>query len=157
MRTRHAVAVALMFGGLMLGAGCDAAGESDPTPVRTFKITPASGSPVATTPAATAVATAASTGNEITIAAKNSNLKFDKESITAAAGTVTIVFDNADSGVPHNIQFFEGSDAKGTSVGKTDLESGPVKQTLTMELTPGDYFYHCDAHPTTMKGTLTVT
>ena len=143
----------------VLGAGCEAAADNDPTPVTHFKITPAPGSFATASPvsAATPASTAgASTGNGVTISAKSANLKFDKDSVAVSAGAVTITFNNADSGIPHNFHVFEGSDAKGKSVGQTDLASGPVEQELKLDLTPGKYYFQCDAHPTTMKGTLTV-
>ena len=161
IHTKRLIAVAAMFGwALALGVGCTSAADNDPTPVRQFKITPASGTQVratATTAATPAPqGTTASGGGQINISASNSTLKFDKVSLTAPSGQVTIVFDNQDSGVPHNIHVFEGTDAKGKSVGSSPLETGPLKQDLHLTLTAGSYFYQCDAHPTTMKGTLTV-
>jgi plastocyanin len=94
-------------------------------------------------------------GNTLTLVGKD--LKFDKSSLQAKAGTVVIAFDNQDNGVPHNVHVFKGNDATGESVGMTDVVAGPVKQTLTLDLVAGTYFYHCDVHPTTMTGTLTVT
>ncbi len=150
-----AVGVALLMGGM----ACNSSVEDDPTPVTQFKITPASGTrTVAATPTPPATAVADGTpGAEIAIKASGSTLKFDKSELTAAAGTVTILFDHQDAGVVHNISVFEGTSASGTLVGKTDLETGPVKQTLTLDLKAGAYFFQCDAHPTTMKGKLTVT
>ena len=159
MKPTHLLAVAMMLGTMLLtGVSCNVASEYDPTPVTHFKITPASGSFAATNPAVTA--TVASTPNAdgsqtIAIAAKNSNLKFDKDSIAATAGSVTIAFNNADSGIPHNIHVFEGTDAKGKSAGQTELASGPTEQRLKLSLVAGVYYYRCDAHPTTMKGVLT--
>ena len=139
---------------------CSAAADTDPTPVKVFKITPAAGGRTAVasaTPAAQATAAGtASAGGSITIKASGSTLKFDTNTLSAAAGAVTIVFDNQDGGIPHNISVHEGSDAKGTTLGKTDLETGPVKQELKLNLKAGSYYFQCDVHPTTMKGTLTV-
>lgn len=149
---------------LVLGAlavACGSTSTADPTPVKTFKITPATGSRSATAPpagTATAAATAGAPegeGGALTIDGVNST--FDKEELEAAAGSITIEFDNKDGGVPHNIHFFKGKDAKGESVGVTDLDVGPTVQTLDLTVEAGEYFYQCDAHPTTMKGTLTVT
>lgn len=132
-----------------------------PAATRTAAGTPAATRTAAGTPAVTrspaatgtAVGTAAA-GTKLTIAAKNTT--FDKSTLRAAAGTVTITFDNQDSGVTHNLRLFRGTSASGTSVGATPLTSGPDTQTLTVNLTPGTYYYQCDAHPTTMSGTLTV-
>ncbi len=86
------------------------------------------------------------------------NISFDKNALTGAAGQpITLTFDNKDSGVQHNIHFFEGTSASGTSVAETAIETGPVVQTLSFgPLQPGTYYYQCDVHPTVMTGTLTV-
>lgn len=141
----------------LLGVGCGETGDTDPTPVQTFKITPAAAARTASaTPsaAATAAATPAPGGEAITLAGIAN--EFDKEEIEAPAGRVVIEFDNKDGGVVHNLHVFKGDDADGDSVGETELEAGPITQTLTLELEPGDYFYQCDVHPNTMSGTLTV-
>jgi plastocyanin len=159
---RGAVAVAVVLGAAG-GIACGDTTEADPTPVQTWKITPASGGGVSTPTAAATEAPqetpAASdetpgAGGALQIAGVSST--FDVEDLTAAAGTVTIEFDNRDAGVVHNLHVFKGTSAQGESQGATDLEVGPVKQTLELELDAGEYFYQCDAHPTTMKGTLTV-
>lgn len=149
----------------LVAAGCANTDEpEDPTPVQTWKITPAStGQPPAGTPTPAVTAapateepqTPAADGTVLTVVGVSNT--FGVEELTAPAGTVTIEFDNRDAGVIHNIHVFKGEDASGEEVAATDLESGPVTQTLTMELEPGTYFYQCDAHPTTMKGILTVT
>lgn len=141
----------------VVGAACGETGDTDPTPVTTFKITPAANATVAppTTPASdpTSEATKSAEG-PLTLVGLNNT--FDLEELAASAGSVTIEFDNRDGGVVHNLHVYEGDDSDGESVGETDLEVGPVTQTLTMDLQPGDHFYVCDAHPNTMSGTLTV-
>ena len=160
---------------------CSKAGRTaDPTPVQTWMITPAAvgaatkpaaaatGVPSATpagavTAAVTAAATAAATfaataaatttsaagGTKIVLVA--SNLTFDKTTLTAPAGEVTIEVDNKDSGIPHNVHFFKGSDATGESVGMTQITVGPATETVTLTFEKGDYYFQCDVHPTTMQ------
>lgn len=157
MNTKQLFAGAILAGTVMFGIGCNAAVDSDPTPVTHFKITPASGSqPTATAAAATPASQATSpSSSAVTVSAKNSTLKFDKEKLLVSAGPVTLSFDNADAGIPHNISVFDGPTASGTKLGTTDLEAGPITQTLALNLKPGTYFFQCDVHPTTMKGTIT--
>ena len=160
-------AFSIVFAALTLLAGVtatacgDTDAESDPTPVTTWKITPASGTqtpPPATeapdTPTPGTPGTPGA-GTVLELAAVSST--FDAEEFEAPAGPVTIEFDNRDAGIVHNVQVFAGDSADGESMGATELEVGPVQQTLEMTLEAGEYYYQCDAHPTTMSGTLTVT
>lgn len=153
-------ALALLFVAVfgVAAAACASVGATDPTPVLVFKITPASGTYAAPSPATpTAVARGSATaGSSGSIKLVGQDVKFDQKVLSAAAGALTISFSNKDSGVPHNLHVFAGGDAKGQSVGETDLEPGPIDQELKLNLAPGAYFYQCDAHPATMKGTLTV-
>jgi plastocyanin len=107
-----------------------------------------------TTGAAAATSPAASGGTTLALTAQS--IQFDKTKLEANAGTVTIEFDNKDSGIPHNVHVYKGSDATGDSVGMTDIATGPTTQTLTIDLAASTYYYQCDVHPTTMNGTLTV-
>ncbi len=107
------------------------------------------------TSGAPAAGTAGNGGTTIRITTRKS--VFDRRSLTAPAGTITIKVENRDKGIPHNIHVFKGTDASGPSVGATAVEPGPVQQTLTLKLSPGTYYYHCDVHPATMTGILTVT
>ena len=80
-------------------------------------------------------------------------LKFDKKSLSAKAGNVTITMDNP-SAVPHAIAV-EGSgiDKKGQTVQMNG------KSTVTASLKPGKYTFYCpvDGHRQAgMQGTLTV-
>ncbi len=119
-----------------------------PAPAGQATMAAASPTPVAATTASTG------TGGELTITAQDSTFK--PETLNTSAGAVTITLDNKDGGVIHNLHVFQGADATGASVGQTDLKAGPAQETLDLNLATGPYFYRCDAHPTTMKGTLTV-
>ena len=147
--------------GAVLGAACGGGGDAKTTPAAT-------GGTPATTAAATAAATKpsgaptqaatasgdAGQGTTVTMIAKNT--AFDKSEWTAKPGDVTIVMDNQDPGIPHNLHVFKGTDSKGQDLGKTDIAAGPVKQTLKLNLTAGDYFLVCDVHPATAFAKLKV-
>ncbi len=80
-------------------------------------------------------------------------LKFDKASLSAPAGKVTIVMDNPSS-VPHAVAI-EGN---GVDVDGETVEKGGVSK-ATAELKPGTYEFYCpvDGHADAgMKGDLTV-
>ena len=82
---------------------------------------------------------------------------FSTDKLLGFAGQeLTVTFDNQDAGVAHDIHFFKGSDASGADVAQTDIEAGPVVQTLKLgPLDVGAYFYRCDVHPGQMEGVLT--
>jgi plastocyanin len=98
----------------------------------------------------------------LTLAVKTtgaSPLGFDPASLEAPANTVVQVDYLNDSPVPHNIQFFAGSDSTAESLGKTDVVTGPgaTKSVIfTTPTAPGDYYFWCDVHTAAMSGTLHV-
>jgi plastocyanin len=80
-------------------------------------------------------------------------LKFDKSSLTAKAGKVTIVMDNP-SNLPHAVEI-EGN---GVEVEGETVEKGGVSR-ASADVTAGDYEFYCpvDGHKEAgMEGTLTV-
>jgi plastocyanin len=81
-------------------------------------------------------------------------LAFQKESLTAPAGEITLAMENPSS-VDHNIAVEgEGVDEEGEVVG----EGGTSEVTATFE--PGDYTFYCSVpghQAAGMEGTLTVT
>jgi uncharacterized cupredoxin-like copper-binding protein len=96
----------------------------------------------------------ASKGSNIAIAADSSGqLKFDKSSLSAKAGKVTITMDNP-SPVPHAIAVEgNGLDKDGKTVQMGE------KSTVTVTLKPGKYTFYCpvDGHKQAgMEGPLTV-
>jgi plastocyanin len=77
-------------------------------------------------------------------------------SISLSSSTVpagTYEFDITDYATVHNFDLI-GPD--NVSIDKTTI-SGTGSVVWTVTLSPGVYTYHCDAHPSTMNGTLTVT
>jgi plastocyanin len=92
------------------------------------------------------------TGGTVTITAVN--VLFEPATVSIGAGPVTIVLNNKDSAVAHNIHFYAAS---GASLASSDIEAGISMQTLSLgTLAPGSYDFDCDVHPTTMRGVLTV-
>lgn len=82
------------------------------------------------------------------------DIAFDVDELAVPVGQqITITFDHEDAGVFHNLHVQAG--AAGDF--KTEIERGPVQQTLTFRIDePGTYTFVCDVHPAQMKGTLVV-
>jgi plastocyanin len=80
-------------------------------------------------------------------------LRFDRQSLEARAGQITLVMDNPSS-VPHNISIEgRGVDQEGDTVG----EGG--RSTVRAKLRPGDYNFYCSVpghRQAGMQGRLTV-
>ncbi len=90
------------------------------------------------------------------LAAKNT--AFDKDCLSEPANKpFTVIFDNQDAGVLHNVVFFRGRDANSQAAFRGTLAPGPKVETYQVPAyKPGRYFFHCDAHPQAMTGTLVV-
>jgi plastocyanin len=133
----------------LISAACGGgdSGAATQTPTGVASVTRPSGSPTASEEADTAPAVVSLVARDIS---------FDQTSIEAAAGEVTIDLDNQDQGIPHNIHVFMGDGPGGESVDMTEIASGPTRESLTVQLSAGTYFFHCDVHPNQMKGTLIV-
>jgi len=86
------------------------------------------------------------------------SLKFSPTTLSAKAGAQVIIhFTNADPSVPHNVVVFRGKDATAPALFTGPAISGPASVDYGFTAPgPGTYFFHCQFHPTTMKGTLTV-
>lgn len=123
----------------VIGLVAAACGKDDEPPA-------SSGDPLTTSSAA------GSGGGADTIELVGKDIAFDQTELTAPAGAVTIAFDNQDDGTSHNLH------VTGSGVDeKTDIEAGPITQTLELDLEPGTYTYVCDVHPQQMTGDLEVT
>ena len=81
---------------------------------------------------------------------------FDKTTLTASAGDITIQFNNNDNAIPHNFAVYNSSTGPTNEIKHTDIAAGPTTQTLQLTLQKGTYYYACQVHPQQMKGTLTV-
>jgi plastocyanin len=99
-------------------------------------------------------AAAEGSGNALRLTADpGGELRFDRQTLRARPGEVTIVMDNP-STVPHNVSI-EGHGVKeeGDTVGKGD------RSTVRVELRPGEYDFYCSVpghREGGMEGTLTV-
>ena len=93
-------------------------------------------------------------GSTYTIVAMG--VKYDLATLTVAAGKAfSIVFDNQDAGIPHNVAIHQGT-ATGTEVFKGEIFPGVGTRTYAVPaLTAGTYAFVCSIHPN-MVGTLTV-
>ena len=91
---------------------------------------------------------------ELVLLAKD--LAFTPTEATMTAGTaLTVVMDNQDAGVPHNVQLLGGM-GDGTEVAKTEIVAGVAEASFSIPpLVPGTYRYICEVHPN-MTGTLIV-
>jgi len=93
-------------------------------------------------------------GQTLKIAADPSGAsKFDKSSLTAKAGKVTIVMDNP-SDLPHAVEV----EGKGVEVSGETVTKGGVSK-ASAELKPGEYEFYCPVNghkDAGMEGTLTV-
>jgi uncharacterized cupredoxin-like copper-binding protein len=140
---------ALCLGLFALGvAGC---GSSDN---KKASSTPQQPAPTAATPAPKPAKKKPAGATNLTLAADSGGqLKFDKSSLSAKAGTVKITMDNPSS-VPHAIAI----DGNGVEQkGKTVTMGG--KSTVSVKLKAGKYTFYCpvDGHKQAgMEGPLTV-
>lgn len=81
-------------------------------------------------------------------------IAFTTQSVDAPADTAfSLLFDNQDNGIPHNVDI---QDSSGASVFKGDIVTGVTQTTYNVPaLKAGSYTFICDVHPN-MTGTLTV-
>ena len=112
-----------------------------------FAVSPTPTGPATPTPSMVA-------GDSYTIVAMG--VKYDLSALTVAAGKAfSIVFDNQDSGIPHNVAIHKDT-ATGAEVFKGEIFPGVGTRTYAVPaLTAGTYAFVCTVHPN-MVGTLTV-
>ena len=94
----------------------------------------------------------------VEIAAKN--IQFDRDCFAAQAGVeVKVAFDNQDLGIFHNVAFYTNSRAlEPLFPGQMKIFPGPEIREVgfTAPTATGNYFFRCDVHPDTMKGSFKV-
>ncbi|MEP6758443.1 MAG: cupredoxin domain-containing protein [Actinomycetota bacterium] len=107
----------------------------------------------ATPPPSSSAAPPPSGGVTVTAA----GLAFDPTAISLPASKAsTITLDNQEVGVAHNISIYT-DDTYATALFTGDFVTGVSTQVYDIPaLDPGSYVFRCDAHPTTMTGTVTV-
>jgi plastocyanin len=90
----------------------------------------------------------------VSLSAKD--LQFSTDAISVKPDEpIALTFDNQDAGVQHNVAIFQGPDATAPLVFRGDLVTGVASATYDVSaLQPGQYFFHCDVHPT-MHGMIT--
>jgi plastocyanin len=98
-------------------------------------------------------------GGPVEIVAEN--LSFDTDEIALVAGKETeITVDNQDSAL-HNLAVYESEEAASSGdkpIAKSpDVPAGSSEGFSFTPPSPGELFFRCDYHPTTMKGAVTVT
>jgi plastocyanin len=92
----------------------------------------------------------------IKLAADPSQIAYDTKSLSAAAGNVTIDFDNPNDALPHDVCV---EDQGGSELGCSDQVTGQSTTLDLSNLKAGSYTFFCsvDAHRQAgMEGTLTV-
>ena len=143
------ISLAALAAAALVVAGCGSSKSKSES-------TAAPAAPATTSTTSSSAAAPAATGNtKLALAANPSGeLKYDKTSLTAKAGTVAIDFTNT-SPLPHNVTVASSS---GSVVNESPTFQGGSK-TVTMTLKPGTYKFYCSVpghRQAGMEGTLTV-
>jgi plastocyanin len=149
------VALILSSGALAVGvAACG--GSSNSSKAATSSAAAGTGTSAATSSAATSSAAAGGASSNLTIAANASGqLAYDKKTLSAKAGKVTITMTNM-SPLGHNITIQQGT--SGSVLGATPTFQGGTKS-VTVTLKAGTYTFFCSVpghRAGGMVGTLTV-
>jgi len=136
----------------MLVAGCGNSSSSGSSSSSTS--TPATTSSTSSSSSSSSSESANASNGLSLEANKEGELKYDKKSLSAKAGKVSIAFTNA-SPLQHNVTIESSS---GKVVGSTPTFQGGSK-TLSVDLKPGTYKFFCSVpghRMAGMEGTLTV-
>jgi plastocyanin len=114
----------------------------------------ASGSAPSTPAGSVAPSAPAASGGTADVTITALNIAFTASSVNAPAGKAfTILFDNQDASVPHDVYIKDGS---GTQVFAGAIVTGPAQATYNVpSLAAGSYTFFCTIH-SNMTGTLVV-
>ena len=129
---------------------------SQPKVTPTPTPSPGPSPPVSPAPSPTTMPGPAPTGgaNAVTIDLTAQNFSFNMSTITVPAGAeVTVNFENADQGVPHNFSVYTDASAN-TPIFMGNIITGPSTATyhFTAPAEPGTYHFQCDPHAPVMNG-----
>ena len=143
MRGRGGLLIGVLAGVLALtAAGCGGGDDNGGGSASATTAAPATAAPETTA--------AAGGGGDNELKLVTSGLKFDKTALDLKSGSsYTVEVTNEDS-VEHSFTF------KAASVDQ-DVEANEDATVTFTAPAAGDYEFHCKYHPTTMKGTVTVT
>ncbi|HEV8621884.1 MAG TPA: cupredoxin domain-containing protein [Actinomycetota bacterium] len=85
-------------------------------------------------------------------------IAFDTNCIEAPpSAPFTIAFDNKDSGIQHNVSVYPSATDLTQPIEQGEIITGPATADYKVPaLKSGEYYFHCDVHPTLMNGTLRV-
>jgi plastocyanin len=142
-----------MNGTVTVEAGPGGGGGPPPSSAPPTSAPPTSAPPTSAPPPTSGAPPPGGTTTTVTA----SGLAFDTSTITLPANkATTITFDNQDPSVPHDIAIFPDSSAT-NPLFTGDIVTGVASVDYHIPaLKPGSYYFHCDVHPTTMFGTVTV-
>jgi plastocyanin len=132
------IAVALVVTGVLAACGSTAPTEapSDAAPPAIAPLDP--------TPVGGGTQPPEASGSTVVVVAQNIAFQPGKVGVPANV-PFTLVLDNRDAGVPHNVEVKGGS---GTTVVKSEVVPGPARVEIPVPaLPPGQYPFNCDVHP----------
>jgi plastocyanin len=135
---------------LLVLAGCGS-GAGSPAPASAAG-SPAPGSPAPGSQAPAGAELTPPPGGSTEVVVRALDLAFEPMEAAAPAGeAITLVLDNRDEGIPHNLALTVGGEQR-----TTQIVTGPARATVSMgPLEPGRYPFVCEIHPS-MTGTLVV-
>ncbi len=133
-----AVVLALVAAGTLAACGATTPAEAPSVAA------PPTIAPVIPTPIGGGTQPPEGAGQPVVVAAQD--IAFRPGKIGVAANVpFTLILDNRDAGIPHNVEVKDGS---GIALVKSEIVTGPARLEIAMPaLPPGDYPFNCSIHP----------